>query len=202
MERARGAKRQYRSTKEFDQLIHYGKSKEAENARIEISRMIGIMRRQIDEGGRINACEKTPGWTRMSVAVDSGACDNVIAPGHIPEYEEDVRETKASINQEDFVSATGDPIVNYGELKLPVYTREQSMRGMVFQAAGVAKPLCSVEKLCEAGHVVWFDSEGSFIYNKATGECNALRREEGNFMLDVYVPPRALARNMGFIGPR
>ena len=76
------------------------------------------------------------------------------------------------------------------------------MRGMVFQAAGVEKPLCSVEKLCEADHVVWFASEGSYMYNKASGECNALRREEGNFMLDVYVPPRAMARSMGFIGPR
>lgn len=76
------------------------------------------------------------------------------------------------------------------------------MRGMVFQAAGVTKPLCSVEKLNEAGHIVWFDSEGSFIYNKTTGERNALPKEEGNFMLDVYVPPRALARSMGFVRPR
>lgn len=66
---------------------------------IEISRMLGIVRRQMNEGGRINAYGNTPGWTRMSEVVDSGACDNVIAPHYILEYEEDVKETTASINQ-------------------------------------------------------------------------------------------------------
>ena len=30
---------------------------------------------------------------------------------------------------------------------------------------------------------------GSFIFNNATGECNALREEAGNYMLDVYIAP-------------
>ena len=53
----------------------------------------------------------------------------------------------------------------------------------------MSKPLASVKKICQAGHVVWFDEGGSFIFNKATGECNALREEAGNYMLDVYIPP-------------
>ena len=45
------------------------------------------------------------------------------------------------------------------------------------------------ELICQAGHTVWFDETGSYIWNKATGELNALREENGNYMLDVYVPP-------------
>ena len=35
-----------------------------------------------------------------------------------------------------------------------------------------------------------FDEDGSFIYNKRTGELNQLREESGNYMFDVWVPPR------------
>ena len=96
------------------------------------------------------------------------------------------------------MSASGDPITNYGELKLPVVTRERTMRGMVFQAAGVAKPLGSVKKMLQAGHRVVFDYECSYILNKSTGETNVLREEDGNFMLDVWVPPLEVAEAAGF----
>ena len=107
-------------------------------------------------------------------------------------------ETHASKNHQDFVSATGDPIINYGEVRIPMITREQTLRGMTFQAAGVAKGLCSVEKMCQAGHVVVFDGDNSYVYNKHTHEVNMLRREEGNFMLDVWVPPPSAVDESGF----
>ena len=113
----------------------------------------------------------------MSIAVDSGACDNVCPPEDLPQYADFITDTQASLNGEEYVSASGDPIPNYGQLKVPMMTRELSIRGMTFQAAGVAKPLCSVDKLCEAGHIVVFDSEGSYIYNKHTGAANAMRAE-------------------------
>ena len=40
------------------------------------------------------------------------------------------------------------------------------MRGVVFQAAGVAKGLFSVEKMNECGHVVIFDGDDSIIVHK------------------------------------
>jgi hypothetical protein len=69
---------------------------------------------------------------------------------------------------------------------------------MVFQAAGVAKPLGSVKKMLQAGHRVVFDSDMSFILNKCTGEVNMLREDDGNFMLDVWVPPPEVAEASGF----
>ena len=66
-----------------------------------------------------------------------------------------------------------------------------SLRMMTFQAAPVAKPLGSVSRICQAGHVVVFDEDGSYIMNKTTGEINWLREDDGNYMLDVWIPPAA-----------
>ena len=52
----------------------------------------------------------------------------------------------------------------------------------------MAKPLGSVIHICKAGHAVVFDSDGSYIINKITGEINWLREEHGNFMLNVWIP--------------
>ena len=60
---------------------------------------------------------------------------------------------------------------------------------MTSQTAPVAKPLGSVDRICETGHLVVFDCDGSYILNKTTGELNWLRKENGNFMLDVWIPP-------------
>ena len=90
-----------------------------------------------------------------------------------------------------YVSATGEPIPNLGEQRLPLATIKGSLRAMTFQAAPVAKPLGSVKKMCQAGHMVVFDDEGSYIYNKNTQEINWLREESWNYMLDVWLPPAA-----------
>ena len=89
-----------------------------------------------------------------------------MSPDHIKTYEDRIRETVASLNHEDFVAANGAPIGNYGEVRFPVVTRERTFRGMTFQAAAVAKPLGSVEQLCENHHTIVFDEEGSYVYNK------------------------------------
>ena len=60
--------------------------------------------------------------------------------------------------------------------------------------------LGSVKKMLNANHRVVFDLPLSYIENKLTGEKKFLREEEGNFMLDVWVPPPDIAKAMGFIG--
>ena len=144
--------------------------------------------------------KRNGGWICLSIAVDSGACDSVISPKDIPQYAECIKETEESLKGEGFVSATGEGIPNYGEVTLPIITRERSFKGLTFQAAGVAKPLLSAEKLNQAGKLVVFDGDNSCIIDKATGEVNMLRREEGNFMLDVWVPPLTVSQQLGFQG--
>jgi hypothetical protein len=147
----------------------------------------------------VGASEKpSDGWRCLSIAVDSGACDNVIGPDNIPEYRDDIQETADSIRGDCFISASGEDIPNYGELTLPMITREHGIKAVKFQAAGVAKPLLSVEKLNQAGHYVILDGDASCIVNKTTNEVTALRREEGNFMLDVWIPSTSISKKMGF----
>ena len=47
----------------------------------------------------------------------------------------------------------------------------------------------SVKRMCNSGHMVVFDEEGSYVYNKTSGELNWLREENGNYMLDTWVAP-------------
>ena len=56
---------------------------------------------------------------------------------------------------------------------------------MNFTAVPVAKPLGAVKKMCSAGHVVVFDDDGSYIFNKYTGEVNMMREDQGNYIMDV-----------------
>ena len=128
--------------------------------------------------------EQQAKWVRVSMAVDSGACDSVADPEQIPCQ---VTDTPASMSGANFASATGEPIPNLGEMKLPLMMREGSYKSMKVTAAPVTKPLASVKKICQAGHRVIFDDEGSFILNKRTGEINSLREEDGNYMLDMWV---------------
>jgi hypothetical protein len=137
----------------------------------------------------INPCtQEVKGWKKLSMAVDSGACENVIdASEEVPDYK--IKESKASKMGVKYASATGEEIPNLGEVLLPMMTMEGTKRSMRMQAAEVSKPLASVKRICEAGHTVVFDETGSFMYNKHTGEVNYFREESGNYMLDVWIPP-------------
>ena len=126
-------------------------------------------------------------WKRLSLAVDSGAFATVASPEDLPDY--DIEETDASKAGETFVSASGDAIPNLGDMKVPLITREKTKRLMTITAAPVTKPLASVKQLCRTGHIVVFDDDASYVYNKHSGEVNMLREENGNYMLDCWVPP-------------
>ena len=74
----------------------------------------------------INALPSNPngkfddGWRRLSVAVDSGVAETVIPYDEVKEYP--VMATDASRSGLNYASATGDPIPNLGEQKLPLCT--------------------------------------------------------------------------------
>ena len=74
---------------------------------------------------------------------------------------------------------------------------------MKFQATTkVKKPLAAVKRMVEAGHAVVFaplEFGGSFILNMRTGEENSLREDDGNYILDCWLPPPEALQ--GFQGP-
>ena len=127
------------------------------------------------------------GWQKVSVAVDSGAAETVIP--HTLVMGHPIMETDASRNGVNYASATGQPIPNLGEQRLPLCTVEGSLRSMTFQAAPVSRALGSVKRMISSGHRVVFDEDGSFVQNKQSGEINWLREENGNFMMDMWIMP-------------
>ena len=137
----------------------------------------------------MKAEEKTyeGGWQKVSMAVDSGAAETVIP--HTLVTGHPIRETDASRRGVNYASATGQPIPNLGEQRLPLCTVEGTLRSMTFQATPVSRPLGSVKRMMESGHKVVFDSDGCFIENKISGEINWLREENGNFMMDMWIMP-------------
>ena len=92
-----------------------------------------------------------------------------------------------------YASSTDEPIPNLGELRLPLMTNEVTSRGMRFQAAPVSRPLGSVKRICQSGHRVIFDEDGSFIGNKVTGEIDLLREDNGKYIIDLWVVPAAVS---------
>ena len=127
------------------------------------------------------------GWQMITMAVDSGAAETVIP--HTLVMGHPIMETEASKSGVNYASATGQPIPNLGEQRLPLCTNEGSLRSMTFQAAPVSRALGSVKRMNETGHVVVFDGANSYIQNKITGEINWLREENGNYFMDLWIMP-------------
>ena len=92
-----------------------------------------------------NSSDAQPAWKRVSIGIDSVACDSVNWTEHVPDHE--VHESDESWRGKNFQSATREPI--------PIWERST--------VATVTKPFGSVKKICQAGHTVVFDDEESFI---------------------------------------
>ena len=131
------------------------------------------------------------------MAIDSGAAETVIPHRLVGQHP--IKDTEASRNGKCYASATGQPIPNLGEQRLPLVTQEGTLRGMTFQAAPVAKALGSVKRMFSSGHRVVFEEGASYVLNLTTGEVNWFREESGNYMLDVWiVPPSAMPSEPSF----
>ena len=93
--------------------------------------------------------EKMSEWTKLSLAVDSGACESVIdAAEQVLGYE--VQETRASKSGLVYASATGEEIANLGEVFWPMMTKENTKRSMKMQVAEVLREF--------ARQVTWWGS--------------------------------------------
>jgi hypothetical protein len=137
---------------------------------------------QVDEIGK-----QESGWQKLAVAVDSGAAESVIPTGSIKGWK-----VTAPSQPEWYQSATGEPMENKGAQTLPLVPDAGGIRAMTFQNTSCTKALASVKRICDANHAVIFLPEEvghSAILNLTTGELDMLREEEGNYILDAWVPP-------------
>ena len=132
----------------------------------------------------------TPGkeWEHIESVVDSGGAIPVLPPDATGEHA--TQESPASKRGVQYEDASGNWIPNLGEKFVPVVTSEGTVRGYHTQIADVSKPLSSVRSMNKAHQTVVFDEDGSFIFNKVSGELNWLRDDGTNFLLDMWVMPK------------
>ena len=111
--------------------------------------------------------------------------------GEVPGYE--VKKHERPIW---YANCNGGQMQNEGEQRLPMMLPSGEWVEMPFQQTSVTKPLAAVTKMCEAGQAVLFLPEqfgSSVVINMLSGEYETeeLRAEDGNYMLDVWIPPAA-----------
>ena len=80
---------------------------------------------------------------------------------------------------------------------MAVMTSEGSIKGYASQVANVSRTLQAVRTLCKSGHAVVFDEDGSFLFNKHTGELNWIHDDGANYTMKQWViPPHKLQEAM------
>jgi len=131
-------------------------------------------------------------WERLTVVVDSGACETVgpvnVATGF------DLRETTASRNGVHYVAANGTKICNHGERNIRGLNAAGNRIGFAMQAADVNKVLAAVNQVVKAGNKVVFDegpngmAPNHHIYNYATGTRTEMELRNGQYLFEMWVP--------------
>ena len=83
--------------------------------------------------------------------------------------------------------ANGEMAPNLGEKTFTGVTEEGIQRALVGQVVEVSQSLLSVSKCVKAGNKVVFDSDGSFIENKTSGEKIWLKEDGNLWTLTMWV---------------
>ena len=132
------------------------------------------------------------GWVRIRGVMDSGASEAVAPPTMCPHYE--VTPSAGSIAGQGYASASDDLIKNLGEQELEVVTMDGKDGTVKYQIAEVSRPLNSVSEICDAGgeqgQYVIFGRKGGAIINLDSGKRTTFTREDGIYLLDLWVKPK------------
>jgi hypothetical protein len=132
----------------------------------------------------INVVEGGPRKSKRKgkVTIDSGAEVSIWPAAHVAW--DNVKPTPDSEKGIGFVAANGSRMRNYGGTQVK-FEKDGKVKAMNFEVTDCKKPLASVAKILERGNRVVFDEDGSYIYNKETGEIIVLERERGTFVMTV-----------------
>ena len=122
---------------------------------------------------------------RRGLTADSGAADHVMPTSWLTWIV--LTTSLGALRGLHDVSASGGRLANLGERKVNFLTGHGTRASIVFQVAGINKPLLSVSKLISDGWRVVFDEEESFMVHKAIQKYIKIKRERGVFVIDAYV---------------
>ena len=115
--------------------------------------------------------------------VDSGASATVVG-------EEMVKAVAASNVRPDvkYEVADGSHIPHLGEKQFSAVTEDGLLRKMSVHVTEVNKALLSVSRIVNAGNRVVFDSDGSYIEHKISGEWTPLEDKGGLYAIKMWIP--------------
>ena len=132
------------------------------------------------------------GWMCIKGVMDSGASESVAPPSMCPEVE--VTPSVGSKAGQNYISASDDLLPNLGEQLIDVVTDDGRDGRVRYQIAEVTRPLNSVSEICDAGgelgQQVTFGRHGGSILNLETGMVTNFKREDGIYILDMWVRPK------------
>ena len=123
-------------------------------------------------------------WEEIELAVDSGASETVVNDDMLKTIQ--TQESAASRRGVEYEVANGVRIPNLGEKRFTGTSTEGISRKLTAQVCDVNKALLSVSKMTKNGNRVIFDSDGSYIEDKQTGERMNLTEKNGMYMLNLW----------------
>jgi len=117
----------------------------------------------------------------IEVTVDSGAGKNVW-----PKSRKTAGEIEPLKKMIKLVAANGTRIGVHGE-KTIQFVKDGRKCGMKYLITDVTKPLAAVSAMVDEGNRVVFDSEGSYVECKKTGQRIYMKRSNGTFVMELEV---------------
>ncbi len=133
------------------------------------------------------------GWVKISSLIDSGACDRVTPPQALPFIP--VKPSEASINGQEYMSASGDDLPNLGEKLVTTVDRNGVQKERKYQVVeGLTRPLDAVSAICDEDNArVVFGKGGGFIYYLNEDRVEPFSRKGKLYELEYWVqlPKRA-----------
>ncbi len=140
---------------------------------------------QTSEPEAVNSSKAKDGWEEILTAVDSGASETVVGEDMLEKVP--TKKGEASRRDVRYEVANGVRIPNLGDNKLKGHASEWMARNLAAQVCEVSRALLSARKVVQAGNKLVFDSDGSLIEDKRTGQRMWLKEENGLRLLCVRV---------------
>jgi len=123
----------------------------------------------------INAADEV---REMTVALDSGAVDHVLATDDLPSTAEICELTGARVGK-SFVAANGQPMQTFGECILECEDSSGALSAASFAVTEVSRPLQSVSRICDQDLEVLFTRTEAKIRDPRTGRFLATYQRRG-----------------------
>ncbi len=120
----------------------------------------------------------------LELGVDSGASETVIGPDMISNVSASQGEQFRKGVQYEI--ANGELIPNLGEKSFVGVSDNFVVRRLTAHVADVNEGLLSVRKMMKSGYRVVFDTDGSEIIDKESGEVMTMRDDGSMFLLKLW----------------